>query len=63
MPHYSKKYKQEWAFFISQKTGHVKYNNKCKRCIHECKQSYKTKIIVCPNYEKKEAASNEFLKK
>jgi len=52
MPRLSKKFRQEWAFFIHPKTGRVKYNKLCARCEHEeCKQSYKVKIIVCPHFK------------
>lgn len=50
----TKKYSKEWTFFIRQgKRSRVVYNSKCKKCIHECKQSYKVKIVACPIYQSK----------
>lgn len=55
MKDYTKKYKREMDFFIHPKTGYVTYNDKCLSCIHgECKQSYRVKVVACPDYEKKE---------
>ncbi|MCL2369673.1 MAG: hypothetical protein FWC80_00355 [Firmicutes bacterium] len=52
MPRYREKFKREMTFFINPRTGDVTYNKKCAVCIHDCKQSYKTKIITCQFYEK-----------
>ena len=52
MPRLTKKFKEEWEFYIHPKTGFVTYNEKCLRCIHDCKQSYRVKIAACPSYEK-----------
>jgi len=52
MKDYTKKYKQEMAFFIRPKTGYVTYNKMCLDCVHECKQSYRVDIVVCRHYEK-----------
>jgi hypothetical protein len=50
----SKKNADEWDFFINPKTGKIQYNEKCLSCAHdECKQSYKSRIVFCPHYEKK----------
>ena len=27
-----------------------KYNDQCRRCVRECKQSYRTVIVRCPRY-------------
>ena len=53
MPKLTKKFKREWDFFIHPKTGFVTCNQKCLRCINDCKQSYRVKIVVCPFYERK----------
>lgn len=57
MKDYSKKFKQEMAFFIHPKTGYVTYNEKCKDCIHDCKQSYRVEIVRCKHYQKQETDS------
>ena len=48
----SKKYKIEWDFFINPNTGKSQFNAKCRRCVHECKQSYRIPTVICPFYEK-----------
>jgi hypothetical protein len=55
MRNYTKKFKREMRFFIHPTTGFVTYNKKCSACVHpDCKQSYRTAIIACKNYLKKE---------
>ena len=51
VPRLSKKYKQEWAFFLDHR-NRMKYNDLCKKCIRECKQSFRAIIIDCP-FERK----------
>jgi hypothetical protein len=56
MRNYTKKFKQEMAFFIHPKTGYVTYNVKCLKCIHnDCKQSFRVEIVSCRHYEEKGA--------
>lgn len=45
----SKKWKVEWSFFLGT-DGRRKYNEVCRRCIHDCKQSLRTMILACPHY-------------
>lgn len=45
--------KEEWDFFIDPGTGRRKYNDKCRQCVCECKQSYRATIVRCPKYESK----------
>ena len=52
MPRMSKKRKAELAFFLNAR-NRVTYNELCKRCVRECKQSFRAVIIQCPNYESK----------
>ena len=33
--------------------GRCKYNDKCRQCVCECKQSYRAIIVRCPKYESK----------
>lgn len=50
----SKKFCEEWAFYIKQGIHkRVTFNKKCKKCIHECKQSYRVEIILCKDFSKK----------
>lgn len=52
MPRMRKKMKLEWAFFIGQ-SGRREYNALCLRCIHNCKQSFRAKVIRCDKYVSK----------
>lgn len=51
MPRLRKKYKQEWQFFLDDR-NRMKYNELCKKCERECKQSFRAIIIDCP-FERK----------
>ena len=44
--------KKEWSFFTNKK-GQRDYNRMCLRCKHECKQSFRARVIMCKKYEKK----------
>ncbi len=56
MPRMSKKRKQEWEFFLRQTQvgamtrNRINYNDLCRKCVHECKQSYRALVIECPRY-------------
>ena len=54
MPRMSKKRKEEWAFFLNDR-GRIAYtyNALCRRCVHDCKQSFRAAVIVCPHYHSK----------
>lgn len=54
MPRMSKKMKQEWALFIGP-GGRRQYNELCRRCQKECKQSYRVIVERCPSYISKRA--------
>ena len=50
MARLSKKLKQEWAFFLSPKTGRRTYNDLCRKCRNDCKQSFRVIVVSCPLY-------------
>lgn len=50
MARLSKKLKQEWDFFISPKTGRRTYNDLCRKCRKDCKQSFRAIVVCCPLY-------------
>ena len=50
MARLSKKLKQEWDFFISPKTGRRTYNDLCRKCRKDCKQSFRAIVVCCPMY-------------
>lgn len=43
----SQKWKDEWAFFLDG-DGRRKYAELCRRCIHDCKQSFHAEVITVP---------------
>ena len=45
----SQKCKDECAFFLDG-DGRRKYAELCRRCIHDCKQSFHAEVITCPGY-------------
>ena len=49
----SRKWKLEWDFFLGE-NGRRQYNKICRRCVHDCKQSFKVEMIACPKYLSKE---------
>jgi len=52
MPRMSKKMKLEWALFIGS-NGRRQYNELCRKCGRDCKQSFRVVIVECRNYESK----------
>ena len=52
MPKLSHAAKREWDFFISPSTGRRTYNNLCRRCLRDCKQSCRTEVLFCPGLPK-----------
>ncbi|XBX05507.1 hypothetical protein QMP26_34620 [Enterocloster clostridioformis] len=54
MPRMSKKLKKELAFFLNDRERRS-YNELCRKCRHECKQSFRATVIDCPRYLSKRA--------
>lgn len=52
MPRMSKKRKEESAFFLDER-NRIRYCDVCRKCEHECKQSFRAGIVSCPKYKKK----------
>jgi hypothetical protein len=56
----SKKLKKELAFFLNDR-GRKSYNDLCRKCQRDCKQSFRAEVMACPRYlskrskQKKEA--------
>lgn len=57
MPRMSKKRKEEWAFFLNER-NRITYNTLCRKCVHNCKQSFHAIVIVCPRYRSKRAGKS-----
>ena len=58
MPRMSKKRKVVLSFFLNDR-GRVAYNDLCRKCQHECKQSFRAVVIDCPHYLSKRAKRKE----
>lgn len=43
----SNKWKIENSFYINDK-GRIQYNDLCKKCRKDCKQSFRAQIVNCP---------------
>ena len=54
MPRMSKSKKLEWSFFLNDR-GRKAYNTLCRRCVHDCKQSFRAVVVICPHYRSKRA--------
>ena len=52
MPRMPKYLKREWAFFLDGR-GRKAYNELCRRCDRDCKQSFRAIVVQCPNYHSK----------
>ena len=44
---------RDWAIFINPRTGRHAFNQRCKKCVKNCKQSYRVNVVTCCNYRKK----------
>ena len=44
MPRMSKTKKLEWSFFLNDR-GRKAYNTLCRRCVHDCKQSFRAVVV------------------
>lgn len=52
MPRLGKKARIEWSFFIGPNRRR-QYNELCRRCKGDCKQSFRAIILECPSYRSK----------
>ena len=55
----SKKWRTEWSFFLDG-SGRRKYNRLCKKCVYDCKQSFRAIIVDCPKYLNKRSKNVRF---
>lgn len=55
---YTKKYKEDWAFFLNEH-GKMAYAEKCRLCEHDCKQSFRAVVMLCPHYLYKDRKRKE----
>lgn len=54
MPRMTKKRKQELSLFLND-AGRVNYNDLSRRCVHTCKQSFRSIVVECRRYLSKRA--------
>lgn len=52
MPRMSKKSKEEWAFFLNDR-GRKTYNEICRKCRQDCKQSFRVRLVACQRFVSK----------
>ena len=52
MPRMSKKRRLEWSFFLNHR-NRITYNDLCRGCTHDCKQSFRAIVVLCPRYYSK----------
>ena len=52
MPRMSKKRRLEWAFFLNER-NRITFNALCRGCTHDCKQSFRAIVVLCPRYYSK----------
>ena len=49
MARMSNKRRLEWSFFLNDRSR-ITYNELCRKCQHECKQSFRAVVVDCPKY-------------
>lgn len=49
MARMSNKRRLEWSFFLNDR-NRITYNELCRNCQHECKQSFRAVVVDCPKY-------------
>ena len=52
MPRMSKKRRLEWSFFLNHR-NRITYNDLCRGCTHDFKQSFRAIVVLCPRYYSK----------
>ena len=52
MPRMSEKRRLEWSFFLNHR-NRITYNDLCRGCTHDCKQSFRAIVVLCPRYYSK----------
>ena len=55
MARMSNKRRLEWSFFLNDRSR-ITYNELCRKCQHECKQSFRAVVVDCPHYLSKRAS-------
>ena len=58
MARMSNKRRLEWSFFLNDRSR-ITYNELCRKCQHECKQSFRAVVVDCPKYLSKRSKKKE----
>ena len=58
MPKRSNEWKREWSFFLNE-YGRREYNDQCRRCVRDCKQSYRADLVQCRNFLSKRSKAGK----
>ena len=58
MPRMCNKRRFEWSFFLNRR-NRITYNDLCRGCTRDCKQSFRAIIILCPRYYSKRRKPQE----
>jgi len=56
IPRMTKSKKSEWSLFLNER-NRICYNELCRRCVNNCKQSFRAVVISC-NYVSKRSMKN-----
>ena len=49
MARMSNKRRLEWSFCLNDRSR-ITYTELCRKCQHECKQSFRAVVVDCPKY-------------
>ena len=52
LPRMSRKRREEWSFFLNHR-NRITYNDLCRGCTRDCKQSFRAAVVLCPRYYSK----------
>ena len=52
LPRMSRKRREEWSFFLNHR-NRITYNDLCRGCTRDCKQSFRAVVVLCPHYQSK----------
>ena len=52
IPRMSKSRKAEWSYFLNER-NRISYNKLCRRCMWDCKQSFRAIVLSCPYKSKR----------
>ena len=58
MPRMSKKRRIEWSLYLND-CNRITYNELCRKCCHDCKQSFRSEAIQCQRYLSKRSVRAE----